>query len=866
MEGHDPLDDGQIGLLSQPSRGPAAKGQSRLGRVGVEAPMAILLSDQSELDIAAGPGYHLAHDMLSSPPVAGCPAVPVTRHGSAEPAVAREGGSRSVPRHPGDAVRVVVGAVIFTGGAIAARQGLSRFEIDIFRLVNDLPGALALPLIAVMQLGSFAAVPVTTVVALVARRPRLARDVGAAGTAAYLLAKVAKMMVARARPGALLSATVLRGASDTGLGFPSGHVAVAAALATAAGPHLGRRTRRTLWAGVTVVGVARIYVGAHLPIDVLGGAALGWMVGAALHLAWGAPRLRLPGPAVAQTLQEAGFPVSHVASPPLDARGSTPFVVDGGDRNLFVKAVGREQRNADLLFKAWRWLAFRHVEDEAPFATPKQAVEHEAYVALLAARAGVRTPAVLATVGLAPSTALLVEEQLPARGLDTLTPDEISDGLLTDMWTQVARLRGARIAHRDLRLANVMMDGAGRAWVVDFGFAEAAAGPRRLDQDVAQLLASSALAVGSRRAVTAAAEILGRDAVALALPLLQPAALSAATRQALRRQPGLLDDLRRQAGRDAGVELAPPVPLTRIRPRTVLTLALLGVAVHLLLPQAGEVRHTFHALRGARWEWLAAALLASAATYPAAALARLGSVEAPLPLGTTTAVQLAGSFVNRLTPASLGGAGLNERYLERQGLERPAAVAGVAAVSAAGVLVHGASLAVALILVGRAGIPSVHLPHRWPLLVAVVAGLSAVGLTLRAPLRRRLLSGLHQTSRALLATLRRPVRATQLLGGSLAVTAGYVLTLAICLHTFGAGVSLERVAAAFLGGTALAAAAPTPGGLGAVEAALVAALTGLGAQVGPAVAGVLAFRLVTFWLPILPGWLALRSLRRHGAI
>jgi uncharacterized membrane protein YbhN (UPF0104 family) len=434
------------------------------------------------------------------------------------------------------------------------------------------------------------------------------------------------------------------------------------------------------------------------------------------------------------------------------------------------------------------------------------------------------------------------------------------------MWAQVARLRDARIAHRDLRLANVMVDAEGRAWVVDFGFAEAAAGPPRLDQDVAELLASSALAVGPQRAVTAAAGTLGPQAVARALPLLQPLALSAATRQACRRRPSLLDNLRRQAARNAGVELAPPASLTRIRPRTVLTLAVLGFAVYLLLPQVGEVGRTFHALRRARWEWLAAALFASAASYLAAALARLGSVEPPLPLATTTAVQLAGSFVNRLTVGSLGAAGLNERYLEHQGLERPAAVAAVAATSVAGFLVHMTALAASVILVGRGEIPHVHLPHRWPVLVAVVAVLAALGLALRAPLRHRLLSALRQGAQAFLTAVRRPTRAVELFGGSAAGTFSYVLALAACLHTFGAGVSLERVAAAYLGGIALGTAAPTPGGLGAVEAALVAALTGLGVGVGPAVTGVLAFRLVTFWLPTLPGWLAFRSLRHRGVI
>jgi undecaprenyl-diphosphatase len=412
----------------------------------------------------------------------------------------------------------------------------------------------------------------------------------------------------------------------------------------------------------------------------------------------------------------------------------------------------------------------------------------------------------------------------------------------------------------------MMVDAEKRVWLIDFGFAEAAAGQRRLDQDVAELLASSALVVGPERAVAAATGVLDRQALVGALPLLQPLALSAATRQALRHRRGLLHELRRQASRVAGVELPPAEPLTRLRPRALLTVAVLGFAVHLLLPQVGEVRHTIHALRGARWDWLAAALLASAATYPAAALARLGSVDIPLSLGLTTTVQLAGSFVNRLTPGSLGNVGLNNRYLERQGLERPAALGAVGAVTAAGAAVHLAGLMLALALVGRVGLPPFHVPRRWPVLVAVVAVLALAGTVLRTPLRRRLLRPLQDGVHALLGTLRRPVRAALLLGGSALVTLSYVLALAACLHAFGARASLERVAAGFLGASALASAAPTPGGLGAVEAALVAALTGLGVRTGPAVTGVLAFRLVTFWLPTLPGYLAFRSLRHRGAI
>jgi undecaprenyl-diphosphatase len=148
---------------------------------------------------------------------------------------------------------------------------------------------LTVPLVVVMQAGTLGAVFVAAGLALVARRWRLARDLVASGTLAWLGAKAVKTFVKRGRPSMLLHGVVVRGAAATGLGFPSGHTAVAAALATAAAPYLGRRARRISWCGVGIVAITRIYVGAHFPLDTVGGAALGWVIGAALHLAWGGP-------------------------------------------------------------------------------------------------------------------------------------------------------------------------------------------------------------------------------------------------------------------------------------------------------------------------------------------------------------------------------------------------------------------------------------------------------------------------------------------------------------------------------------------------------------------------------------------------
>ena len=140
-------------------------------------------------------------------------------------------------------------------------------------------------------------------------------------------------------------------------------------------------------------------------------------------------------------------------------------------------------------------LAYQSLDDEKPFRSAKRQIEVEALLDLLAARAGVRTPDVVALSELDDGTTLLAHQGLRASGLDTADADRLSDVVLRDLWTQVALLHRARLAHRDLRLANVMLDEDGRSWVVDFGFAEASAPDRALHRDVAELLASQSAKV-----------------------------------------------------------------------------------------------------------------------------------------------------------------------------------------------------------------------------------------------------------------------------------------------------------------------------------------------------------------------------------
>ena len=180
------------------------------------------------------------------------------------------------------------GGAVLVVAALTVRNGpVSGTEASIFRVIN---GTTVLPFVVVwpiMQLGNVLVVPLSALAAAAMRRWLLAVELLLAGGGTYLLAKVVKGLAPRGRPSGLLSDVVIRGAAAHGRGFVSGHAAVLAALATVAWPWLGRRGRIAAVSLVVLVSLARVYVGAHLPLDILGGAALGLAVGATVRLLLG---------------------------------------------------------------------------------------------------------------------------------------------------------------------------------------------------------------------------------------------------------------------------------------------------------------------------------------------------------------------------------------------------------------------------------------------------------------------------------------------------------------------------------------------------------------------------------------------------
>ena len=487
----------------------------------------------------------------------------------------------------------------------------------------------------------------------------------------------------------------------------------------------------------------------------------------------------------------------------------------------------------------------------------------------MAERAGVAVPHVGQVVKAGDGSVLLTMELIPGQSLDDIPAGSITDELARAVWREVGRLHQARIAHRSLHGTNIMIGQNGCPRLVDFSFAELAATGRQRAIDVAELLTSLAGRIGPDRAAAAAAAVIGAGGVATAVPLLQPLALSAGTRRAIKGQDGLLKQTRAAAmaasGDDADKELA---RLQRVRPRTLLVIAALAGAFYFLLPQIAQVSSSWHALQSANWAWLPVVIALSALTYVASAAALIGAVPGHVPFGPAVLVQGASSFINRVSPANVGGMALNVRFLQKSGTDTPASVAAVGVNSLAGAVMHMVLMVVFFALAGHDLTKAFKLPSGSKILLILAVIIAVIGVILatrpgRRWTRKQLIPGARSAAGSLRQAAASPVKLGLLLGGSALITLAYIAGLAASIQAFGPGPGLVVIGAVYLGAAALAAAAPTPGGLGAIEAALVAGLTGVGMQAGPAVSAVLLYRLATYWLPVLPGWLCWRFLQHR---
>ncbi len=436
-------------------------------------------------------------------------------------AVAATPGGRFLPaaryRHPGDVIRLIIaglvlaGALAVTVAAHATYVGASAAAVTAVA-PSTLPGRV---LAGAVQVLFVVAAVAAVVVTLRYRRFRLLASLAGVAVLAGAVVAGIVQLAGGERPRALTAGgghwSWLTGASLAGPAV----LAAAVAGTVAAAPWLSRPWRRIAWAALWLAAVARLITGTASPVEVVVAFAAGVTVGAGVLVLFGVPDRRIGPDGIAAALASAGLPVARVEPAAVEAKGSRPFFAaaeDGGP--LFIKVLGSDQRDADLLYRAYRFIRLRDIGDARPAASLIQAVEHQALAAVMAERAGVAVPPVRQVIKTADGSALLAMERVNGSSLDQIPGQGISDTMLRELWKQVDRLHRARIAHRSLRAANIVVDRAGQPWIVDFSFSELGATQRQMALDVAELLASLAAMIGAGRAVGSAAAVIGPDGVA----------------------------------------------------------------------------------------------------------------------------------------------------------------------------------------------------------------------------------------------------------------------------------------------------------------------------------------------------------------
>ena len=631
------------------------------------------------------------------------------------------------------------------------------------------------------------------------------------------------------------------------------------------------RWRTTFWVAIGFYCLASLASsnGLTTAVSLLIALLIGQAVGAGLRFVVGTKSERPTAAEIASALSRMASPVTRIRRMPdtsTDYRRYTAAQRGGGI--LDVTVFDRDQQTADAIYRVWRGLRLRsQVSSPAPL-TVERAIEKRALMTYALQDAGVATPRLRALLRVGPEAAVFATDHHPGITLAEL-PDKPTDDQLGQVFGAVQRLHRRRVTHRSLTAEHILItaNGTGEVMLLEPGDGDVAASDLQLRLDLAQLTAALALLVGPERAAAAARATLGDGEVAGLVPLLQPVVLHRSTRAALRRRKDVLPALRKRLVSNPDTQL-PPEQLERIRPRTVVTLVASIFAAYIVIGQLGRVSFA-HVLKNSDWRWMLVALALSAASYVGASWSLSGFVLEKLNFRRTLLAQLAGSFVTLVTPAAVGGVALNLRYLNKAKVEPADAAASVGVSQVFAFAMHLTLLVIFAALTGTSHSTSLKPPGWVYIALAVLAAAALVGLSFpagRRLVRSRIAPALGQVVPRLLDIAQRPAKLAEGIGGAFVVTAAYILCLAASVRAVGGHVAFVGVAIVFLTGSALGSVVPTPGGLGAVEAALSAGLTAAGLPGAAAVSAVLLFRLLTFWLPVPVGWGALSYLQRHHAL
>ncbi|BBY04259.1 lysylphosphatidylglycerol synthase transmembrane domain-containing protein [Mycobacterium seoulense] len=645
-------------------------------------------------------------------------------------------------------------------------------------------------------------------------------------------------------------------------------IGMLAAVLTVSGPWLPARWRHWWWALLLAFVPIHLVVSAIVPARALLGLAVGWLVGSLVVLVVGTPALEVPLEAAVRAMARRGFVVSRLTVVRPAGRG--PLVLSAGceqpDGAAVVELYGPHQRSGGTLRQLWIKLRLRDTETGPLVTSMRRAVEHRALMTIAVGEARLANTSTLAVATL--DRGWILYSHKPPRGLPL--PRCAESTPVDRVWRSLRTLNDQQIAHGDLRGNEITVDD-GAVLFGGFHSAEYGATEAQLQSDIAQLLVTTSALYDPKSAVAAAIDAFDRDTILSASRRLTKVAVPRPIRKSIPDAGTVISAARAEVKRQTGADQIKTQTITRFTRGQLVQLVLFGALVYVAYPFISTAPTFFFQLRTANWWFALVGLTVSALTYLGAAAALWACTDGTVDYWRLSFVQVANTFAATTTPAGVGGLALSTRYLQKSGLSAMRATAAVALQQAVQVIVHLVLLIFFSVVAGA----SMHLSHFVPsaTMLYLIGGvaLGIVGTLLFVPKSRRWLATevrpkLNEVTNDLVKLAREPRRLALILLGCAGTTLGAALALWASVEAFGGGTTFVTVTVVTMVGGTLASAAPTPGGVGAVEAALIGGLAAFGVPAAVGVPAVLLYRVLTCWLPVFVGWPVMRWLTKNEMI
>ncbi len=481
--------------------------------------------------------------------------------------------------------------------------------------------------------------------------------------------------------------------------------------------------------------------------------------------------------------------------------------------------------------------------------------------AMTAAKAGVTTPA---PEGIAEAgDSIAVVWQAPPPMVPLTDPSDIQ---MEQAWLQLIDAHSRGVGHRNLDLGALTLDQNGHLWILHWEQGEVATSELNRNIDRAQMLALLSVLSTRERALRVAQKYFDGSELAAIAMVMQPAVLPPGVRSRLKRTK-TLPELRESLVPNTPAAQVRPLKLQRFAPRTVV-LATVAVLAVVVVFGSLNFDSVVAAVRDANPLWMLLAFLMGATAWVGAAIPLRAFAPRKISLINATLAQIAASLATVVAPAGVGPAALNLRFLTKEKIKMPAAIATVTLVQISQFLTSVVLLLTIAVATGTSldlAIPTMTVVWSVAAVASVAAGILAIG-KVRNWVWRKLEPFWNQAYPHLVWVMAHPKELAIALGGNILVNMSYMGAFAASLYAFGYTLTPISLVTTYLISNTLGSVIPSPGGIGPVEVALTGGLTTAGILPAVALSTAVLFRLVTFYGRIPFGWLAMHFMQRRNLL